>query len=336
MKYLIHDTNSLGYDFRDFEAVLAFADVHREDSFVIYTRATNVNLFSETLHGERVTYVGYPKGTFSLEKVHQLAVEMGVPPDGVLAFSKLHGVVRDRRRPVSGLLGSSCIPYLKTSPEVIDSCMTRLVDLADQQRPLETVFGVVSGVKPMSDVGDDPHSRLEEGGRQTYPLDAIADVACHLQHAIHPRGLAFVPLCVQYGPRTEVAAALAEANRGKPLRVPLHILEEVDWDSRPDQQAACYAAIKRYSAERGVRAVAFGNASTYLHLILAATGGFGAMAVALHGYEVSHPRDGRAYWKELASELPFLRTFRQDVPSVWEPVSVAIQQYIKDAILNGS
>jgi len=332
-RYLIRDGNSLGYDFRDFEAVLAFAAAHANDSLYIYTRASNIELFAATLAGDQVSYIGYPKREPAFERLATLSARLGVEPANSLSFRALHAAVQNRPKLPSGYLLPSADGYLRSIPALVDRYHAQLVELAAEYSAQRVVFAVVSGLKPESELGADHSARAEEGRRQTFPLSSVVRVVGQVQRALQPLGVAFVPLYVQYGSRNDVLSQLAEANRSSDLCSPLRLLLDVDWDSQPQQQAACYSAIQRYSRERKLPAVALGNASTYQHLILGAVGGFDAMAVALHGYEVAHAGDGRAYWDELSRALPFLRTFRQECPGVWDGVASAMDAYLKRTVL---
>jgi len=169
---------------------------------------------------------------------------------------------------------------------------------------------------------------LEEGRRQTLPLDEVARICRGLQRSLLPHGYAFVPLCVQYGPVSEVQRYLAEANGQIALHFPIVQLHDVDWTDLPHQQAAFYVAMREHASHSHVPSLAFGNASTYLHLILAATGSFDLIAIALHNHQIQHARDGREYWEYVAAELPTVCCFRQQQPDQWSHVSEAIEQYL--------
>jgi hypothetical protein len=331
-RYLLYDGDSLGYDFRDFEAVCEFSRVHPGDTLFVYTRSSNIELFTNTLTRPQVRYLGYSKHDSPRSPPSSLAEQLGIEADATLAFEELHSLVSNRAKSSSGHLIPNPAGYLELPRTLVERYQERLEAMARELGTPRTVFAVVSGLKPTSDVGEDAEQRLEEGRRQTYPLERIAEVANLLQRSLGNRGVALVPLCVQYGDRTEIAAALAEIQAGQRLEHPLRLIEDIDWNDQPLQQAAFYAALRRYGAEHRSPVVTFGNASTYLHLILAAVGGFGAMAVALHGYPLQHPRDGRAYWEELASRSRNLRTFRQSTPGDWDEVTRAMCEHLEARI----
>jgi hypothetical protein len=327
-RYLLYDGDSLGYDFRDFEAVLEFCRARANDPLFIYTRSSNIDLFSNTLFHPRVTYLGYSRGDSPREPASSVARRLGVDAEASFAFGDLHALVSNRPKLSTGHLIPNPSGYLEVPRALVEHYLGRLEAAARELGARQTVFAVVSGLKPESDVGKDAEQRHEEGRRQTYPLERIADVAMHLQRSLDARGIAVVPLCVQYGDRAELSATLAEIQAEKGLAHPLRIVEDVDWNDGPLQQAAFYAALRRHGAEHHSPVVVFGNASTYLHLIFASAGGFDAMAVALHGYPVQHPRDGRAYWEDVASHSRSLRTFRQMHAGEWDDVTEAICEYL--------
>jgi hypothetical protein len=333
MKFLLHDSDSLGYDFRDFEPVSSFVAAHPDDSIFIYTRANNIDLFARTLRNSGVCFVGYPRHGYSAASLAELQSALNVPSERVLAFADTYAQLGSSRTLPSGFLLPSGSPYLTCDPELIDAYLAQLRTIAAEYSPARVAFAVVSGLKPRSDVGESPSAQQEEGRRQSYPLEEIAAVAQQVQAALDPFGISFVPLSVQYGLRDEVKAGLSRVNGAFALRYPIRVLESVDWDSAPHQQAACYVALQRFAAEQRLPTVAYGNASTYLHLLLAAAGHFDTMAVALHGYDVEHPRDGRAYLTEVAEHLDCLTTFTQGTPGSWSDVSRAIEKHVTRAVL---
>ncbi|MGC4086732.1 MAG: hypothetical protein QM756_02320 [Polyangiaceae bacterium] len=332
MKFLLHDSDSLGYDFRDFEAVVSLVQANSTDDFFIYTRATNIDLFAHTLSGPNVHYIGYAKHAFANDSLAGLCAALAIPSERVRPFASLYAELGSLAKLRTGELVPSGASYLKPPPALVENYLARLRAVASSFVPLRVVFAVVSGLKPKSDVGESQATRYEEGRRQTYPLEEIAQVARHVQDVTSPRGLAFVPLCVQYGNRREVAEGVARVNQTCGLKYPIQVVDDVDWDASPHQQAACYAALKQFASESGVPTIAYGNASTYLHLILASAGAFDAIAVALHGYPVEHPRDGRAYLRELSEHLDWFQTFTQERAGSWDDVTVAIQRDVERAI----
>jgi len=332
MRFLLHDGESLGYDFRDFEAVLEFARDHADDTLFIYTRATNIELFTSALSAERATYIGYSKHDSLRLSPALLAQRLGVAEGSSFAFGDLHALAARKPKLPSGQIVPSGDGYLDPPTPMVEHYQGRLNAIARATAAERVVFAVVSGLKPLSDVGENASQRLEEGRRQTYPLESVAGVAAHLQGAFAASGIAVVPLCVQYGNRVDVLSQVNAIQHAKPLRHPLQVVEDVDWNELPLQQAAFYLALKRFGSAHRLPVLAFGNASTYLHLILAAAGGFDAMAVALHGYPVVHRRDGRPYWDELGACLSSLRTFRQQTAGDWTHVSASIARYLESAI----
>ena len=61
---ILHDSCSLGYDFRDFEVVLDFIDSKMNEQFLIYTDERNIEIFKNSISGKQVQFKGYPKGFF--------------------------------------------------------------------------------------------------------------------------------------------------------------------------------------------------------------------------------------------------------------------------------
>lgn len=328
----MYDSDSLGYDFRDFEAVHEFSRAHPGDTLFIYTRSSNIELFMSTLSHTHVSYLGYSKHDSPRLPPSAVAQRLGIEADRTFAFGDVHSLVSNRAKLSSGHLIPNPAGYLSLPRDLVERYQERLEATARELGARRTAFAVVSGLKPKSDVGEDAEQRHEEGRRQTYPLERIAEVAKHLQRCLGDRSVAVVPWCIQYGDRTEIAATLAEIQAEQRLEHPLRIFEDIDWNDQPLQQAAFYAALRRYGTEHRSPVAAFGNASTYLHLVLAATGGLDAMAVAVHGYPLQHPRDGRAYWEELASQSRSLKTFRQTNAGEWDDVTRAMCEYLGRAL----
>lgn len=326
MPFLLFDANSLGYDIRDFESVKNFADLHRHEELVVITRATNIELLANNL--SRAVFVGYPKEGLRPNPM-DLASKLGIGDSQVLSFAQTHVYVTHRVKAADGSPLPSLQPYLFPQEALVQQYSHQLSELVSQSAPDRVAFALISGLKPMSDVGETVEERLEEGRRQTLPFEHVFRVTKNVQATLAGEGVRVMPLCVQYGPRSRVRAMLDHLNAEWDLLHPVRIFEDVDWDSHVHQQAAFYCALRRL----GLPIVVYGNAASFLHVLLATVGQVDAMAIALHGYSVSHARDGRHYWRSACDVLPTLKLFEQTVPGEWSEVSRRMGEWITAALM---
>ncbi|XZN96730.1 MAG: hypothetical protein ACM65K_28545 [Microcoleus sp.] len=334
---LLHDGCSLGYDYRDFEVVLDFIESKPNHQFLIYTDERNIKIFENSVSSNCVQFEGYPKSSFSKEQLYKLAEEKSISYDKIFSFSNLYEKVKNKDRLSSGYLKPSHKPYLVTTNDLVRSYREILDKLAERYSSYIVVFSVVSGLKPLSDIGRTPDEQKLEGERQTYPFEEIANVLKFLQAYFIEQRIAVIAISAQYGNPKEIKQLFSKVNQDKYLKFPIETLEEIDWSNKPEQQAALFRAVHERACYMGLPSIAFGNASTYQHLIIAATGGFYLSAVALDSYAKDSSRDGRPYWQELGNgELSGLKVFQQksDAPGDWKPVSQAIQVYLQEGILD--
>lgn len=323
MACLLFDADSLGYDLRDFESVLDFAERHPGEQLVVVTRASNIELFSTSLCGSHVTYVGYSKYAGRPDP-QEVARSLGISSPRMLSFAETHSFVEGRNKGAAAVPLPNGRSYLRAPEALVERFVQQLRALAASAHPLRPCFAIVSGLKPYSDVGETAAQHIEEGRRQTFPLERVFAVTKHVQEALAPNGGMLLPLCVQYGPRSEVRAHVERLNDEFRLSNPVGIFEDVDWDSQVHQHVAFYQALR----QTGIPVISYGNASTYLHAILGSVGTFDAMAVALHGYPAANARDGRGYWIEAALALPSLATFQQSIPGEWLDVSSQMASWL--------
>ena len=334
---LLHDDCSLGYDYRDFEVVLDFISSQTNHQFLIYTDERNIKIFENSVDISRVQFEGYPKSSFSREQLCKLKEDKSISSDSVFSFFDLYEKVKNKARLPSGYLKPSHKPYLASSTTLVRSYRNILDKLVERYNNYTVLFSIVSGLKPFSDIGRTPNEQRLEGERQTYPFEEIATVLKFVQDYLIEQNIAVIAISAQYGNPKEIKQLVSKVNQDKHLKFPIETVEEIDWSDRPEQQAAFFSAVHGRACDMGLPSVALGNASTYQHLIIAATGGFHLSAVALDSYAKDNSRDGRPYWQELGNgELSGLKVFQQekDAPGDWKPVTQAIQAYLCEGILN--
>lgn len=334
---LLHDSCSLGYDFRDFEAVLDFIISNPNKRFLIYTDERNIEIFKNSVSSNLVQFEEYPKGSFSEQKLNKLINDNSINYDDFFSFPDLYVKIKNKEKLPSGYFKPNPEPYLNPPKNLIDIYLNILDEIAETYNDNLIVFCIVSGLKPLSDVGITLEEQKLEGSRQTYPFEEIANVLKSVQDFFIQKKIAVIPISAQYGSREIIKPLIKKVSKDTCLRFPIKMLEEIDWSNRPEQQSAFFKAIHKRACDLGVPSVAFGNASTYQHLIIAATGGFHVNAIALDSYEKPPSRDGRPYWQELGNgKLAGLKVFKQDCdnPGNWKCVSEEIKKYLKESILN--
>jgi hypothetical protein len=334
---LLHDSCSLGYDFRDFEVVLGFINSKMDEQFLIYTDERNIEIFQNSISRKQVQFKGYSKGSFSTQELSNLIESNKINPDEIFSFSDLYAKLPDKSKLPSGSLKPSLKPYLNPHENSVEFYRKFLDKLSKCYDNHLVLFSIVSGLKPLSDVGKTPEEQKLEGSRQTYPFEEIADILKFIQDSLVQEEIVFIPISAQYGESHSIKNLIDRVSKDKSLRFPIKVLEDIDWSNRPEQQVAFFRAIHERARDLGIPSVAFGNASTYQHLIIAATGGFHVSAVALDSYDKPPIRDGRPYWKELSSGgLPGLKAFQQDQnnPGHWESVTEAMKNYLKESIFS--
>ncbi len=334
---ILHDSCSLGYDFRDFEVVLDFINSRMNEQFLIYSDERNIEIFQNSISRKQVHFKGYSKGSFSKQELSSLIESNAVSSDAIFSFSDLYAKFSSKAKLPSGSLKPSLNPYLNPPENLVRFYRESLDGLSNFYNNHIVVFSVVSCLKPLSDVGRTPEEQKLEGSRQTYPFEEIADTLKFIQDSLIQEEVVFIAISAQYGEPNSIKDLVDRVSKEKSLKFPIKIFEDIDWSNRPEQQAAFFRAIHERACDLKIPSVAFGNASTYQHLIIAATGGFHVSAVALDSYDKPPIRDGRPYWKELSSgELPGLRAFQQDHdnPGNWKPVTEDMKNYLKESILS--
>lgn len=334
---LLHDGCSIGYDLRDFEVVLDFMRSNPDEQFLIYTDERNIQIFESSVSSKQVRFQGYPKCSFSKEKLHELVEDHATNPDRFLSFSDLYLKVPDTAKLSSGTLKPSLKPYLNPPRRLVKTYRIFLDELARNYSNYTVVFSIVSGLKPLSDVGITIDEQKLEGYRQTYPFEEIANTLKSIQDSLIQEQIAVIPISAQYGNLRDIKQLIDKVGEAISLKFPIKIFEDIDWSNRPEQQAAFFRAVHERACDLGIPSVVFGNASTYQHLIIAATGGFHVSAVALDSYDKPPSRDGRPYWRELGNgELPGLKVFQQesDNPGNWESATKSMQKHLKEGILS--
>lgn len=332
---LLYDSCSVGYDYRDFELVLDFIKSKPNNLFLIYTDERNIPIFANSVP-TYICFEGYPKRLFSQVKLHELVKKHWIDSDKIFCFSDLYSKGLGGAKLPSGFLKPNGKPYLNPPDQLVKTYRETLERLAGSYNNT-VVFSIVSGLKPLSDVGRNLDEQKLEGYRQTYPFEEIADVLKFVQDSLLNQGVAVIPISVQYGEPNEIEQLLEKVSQDKGLKFPIKVFKDIDWSDRPEQQAAFFKAVHERACDLGIPSISFGNASTYQHLIIAATGGFHVSAVALDSYTKDISRDGRPYWKDLGNGgLPGLRVFQQnlDDPGNWNPVTQAMQQYLQESILS--
>jgi hypothetical protein len=334
---LLHDTCSLGYDLRDFEVALDFMNSEANEQFLIYTDERNIEIFQNSISTRQVQFKGYSKGSFSTKELSNLIRSNAIGSDAIFSFSDLCAKFPDKAKLISGSLKPSLKPYLNPPKNLVGLYKEFLNELSSCYDNRIVVFAIVSGLKPLSDVGRTPKEQKLEGGRQTYPFQEIADILKFIQDSFIQEEVVFIAISAQYGEPCSIRYLVERVSKDISLKFPIQVFEDVDWSDRPEQQAAFFRAIHERACDLRIPSVAFGNASTYQHLIIAATGGFHVSGVALDSYDKPPVRDGRPYWKDLSrGELPGLRAFQQahDNPGNWKPVTEDMKNYLKDSILS--
>jgi len=334
---LLHDSCSLGYDLRDFEVVLDFMNFKRNEQFLIYTDERNIEIFQSSISSTKVQFEGYSKGSFSKKDLSNLIKSNAISFNAIFSFSDLYAKLPDKAKLPSGFLKPSFKPYLNP-PENLVGFYREFVDkLSKSYDNSIVIFSIVSGLKPLSDVGKTLEEQKLEGHRQTYPFEEIADTLKYIQDSLIREQVVFVAISAQYGEPDSIKCLADKVSKDKSLKFPIEVFEDINWSDHPEQQAAFFRAVHERACDLRIPSVAFGNASTYQHLIIASTGGFHVSAVALDSYDKPPPRDGRPYWKELSSgELPGLKSFQQDPdnPGNWRSVTEDMKNYLKDSILS--
>ncbi len=321
MRYLLYDSNSLGYDLRDFEAVLEFVLQHPNDNVYVCTDARNIPLFQATRAASRIRYYGYPARTDPGIFLDILCNHLSIPSDEMISFSGVHECIDKTRECLPSGFLVPYEPYFHLPTDVVAELVPIVERFVELVKPYRAAFLLVSGLKMVSDVGDTLDERVEEGRRQTYPLDDIAKIIERLAEPARILGRVLVPICIQYGDPDEVQAALERMNSSVKLPVPVQWVGEVDWTDDILHQAAFYRALQLVASRGSIPLMTLGNASTYGHLLLATLGNINQMVVCLHNFAEEHLRDGRTYWEELGQKLPFLKILRQTEPGRWHEVN---------------
>jgi hypothetical protein len=307
------------------------------EQFLIYTDERNIEIFQKSISSKQVQFRGYSKGSFPKQELSTLIESNIVSSDAIFSFSDLYAKLPNKSKLQSGSFKPSLKPYLNPSESLIEFYRESLDELSKCYVNHLVLFSIVSGLKPLSDVGKTPEEQKLEGSRQTYPFEEIADILKFIQDSLIQEKVVFIAISAQYGEPQGIRNLINKVNKNKVLKFPIKVFEDIDWSDKPAQQAAFFRAIHERALDLGIPSVAFGNASTYQHLIIAATGGFHVSAVALDSYDKPPIRDGRPYWKELSNgELPGLRAFQQDHnnPGNWSSVTEAMKNYLKESILD--
>lgn len=333
--FILHDSSSLGYDIRDFEVVKNFIEAHKDHRFLIYTDQRAIEIFRNSLDIPSIKFEGYPNGNFSKEKLLYLASKYNLSESRTIGFSDLYSEIPNNSKLKSGSLLPNPVPYLETAESLVNSYRDFLDNFAVQYKSYKVIYAIVSGVKPLSDVGETPDEQRLEGQRQTYPFEEIAKVLKEIQETLAQEKLALIPISAQYGSPVELSRLINQVNQAYRLKFPIQVLDFIDWSNKPEEQAAMYQAIHQRAHDLDLPSVAFGNASAYQHLIIAATGGFDVSAIAIDSYHKPPHKDGRIYWKELgAGALPGLKVFQQeaDSPGNWDSVTQAFKEYLVKGI----
>lgn len=334
--FILYDSSSLGYDIRDFEVAKNFIESNVGKHFLIYTDWRNIDLFSNSLKSRAVIFEGYSKGNFSQETLRSLAEKYQIQDSHIIGFPDLYSDIPEGLKLKSGTLKPDPDPYLDPPQSLVSSYRSFLDDLAAEYEGYRVVYAIVSGLKPVSDIGETPDEQQLEGLRQTYPFEEISRVISSTEDTFAKENIALIAISAQYGEPKEISDVVQKVNKEKDLKFPIQFFDFVDWSDRPDQQAAMFQAIHGRAQDLELPSVAFGNASTYQHLIVAATGGFDINAIAIDSYYKPPQKDGRIYWKELADgALPGLKVFQQkaDSPGTWESVTHQLTEYVKQRIL---
>lgn len=337
--FVLHDNASLGYDIRDFEVARDFIDSNVGNHFLIYTDWRNIELFSNSLKSRTVTFEGYSKGQFSQEKLQALSEKYQIPSSHLISFSDLYSEKPKDFKLESGALKPSSDPYLIPPKSLVSSYRSFLEDLASEYKSYKVVYAIVSGIKPISDIGETPSEQQLEGLRQTYPFEEVAKVLSEIEESLAKENIALIAISAQYGDPEEIRNVVQKVNKENNLKFPIQFLDFIDWSDRPEQQAAMFQAIQGRAHDLDLPSVAFGNASTYQHLIIASTGGFDINAIAIDSYYKPPHKDGRIYWKEVGDgALPGLRVFQQEIgnPGNWNSVTQQFKKYIEQHILTYS
>ena len=335
--FILHDSSSLGYDIRDFEVAKDFIDSNVGKHFLIYTDRRNIEIFSRSLKSGSVIFEGYSKGKFSKKRLEDLVKQYQLPSAHLLRFSDLYSKKSERLKLDSGLLKPSLFPYLSPPKSLVTSYRSFLKDLASDYEGFKVIYAIVSGVKSISDIGETPSRQKLEGLRQTYPFEEIAKVLSKLEKPLEKEKIVLIAISAQYGDPVKIEDVVRNVNQENNLKFPIQFLDFVDWSDKPEQQAAMFRAIHERANELDLPSVAFGNASTYQHLIIASTGGFSINAIAVDSYYKSPHKDGRIYWKELGDgALPGLRVFQQavDSPRNWDSVTKQFNEHLLRKILS--
>ncbi len=335
--FVLYDSSSLGYDIRDFEVVKYFIESKVGKQFIIYTDRRNIEIFSGSLDDVAVVFEGYSKGNFSQERLQSLAEKYQLPSSHLISFSELYSKIPEDSKLKSGTLKPNPNPYLSPPKSLVILYRSFLDELASKYGRYKVVYAVVSGIKPISDVGESPDEQQLEGLRQTYPFEKIATVLSSIEDSLAKKNIALIAISTQYGQPEEVASIVRKVNQENNLRFPIQFLDFIDWSDNLEQQAAMFQAVHGRAYNLGLPSVAFGNASTYQHLIIAATGRFDISAIAINSYYKPPQKDGRIYWKELGEgALPGLKVFQQraDAPGNWDSVTQQFKNYIEQRILN--
>ena len=335
--FILHDSSSLGYDIRDFEVAKDFIDDHKDKKFLIYTDQRNIEIFRTSLDDPKVIFEGYSKSQFSHEKLQELAEQYHLPNSQIIGFPQLYNQISNEFKLKCGTLLPNPNPYLKPSKTLVSSYVSFLDELASKYQGYKVIYAIVSGIKPLSDVGETLDEQQLEGRRQTYPFEEIAKVLKGIQEELAQEKLALIPISSQYGDPEELSKLIKRINQENNLKFPIQVFDFIDWSDKPEQQAAMFQAIHQRAHALGLPSVAFGNAATYQHLIIAATGGFDINAIAIDSYYKPPDKDGRIYWRELGNgALPGLKVFQQTVnsPGSWKSVTQKFIKYLVDSISN--
>jgi hypothetical protein len=255
------------------------------EQFLIYTDERNIEIFQNSISSKQVQFRGYSKGSFSKQELSNLIESNMVSSDAIFSFSDLYAKFPDKAKLPSGSLKPSLKPYLNPSESLIKFYRDSLDELSKCYGNYLVLFSIVSGLKPLSDVGKTPEEQKLEGSRQTYPFEEIADILKFIQDSLIQKKVVFIAISAQYGEPHGVRNLINKVNKDEALKFPIKVFEDIDWSDQPEQQAAFFRAIHERALDLEIPSVAFGNASTYQHLIIAATGGFHVSAVALDSYD---------------------------------------------------
>lgn len=310
------DGNSTGFAIRDTELLLAKARKYQEQEFFYYCDERFVPLFSGILP-QNVQLEGYPARSPNNEIF-----------EACLALSSIREEKLLPLLPCGIQKPSRYIQFrendLREHLDLFDGLFPELLD----QRPYrqgqrdKVLPIIVSGLKPESDEGgDDKRKRIEAGRRQTFPFENIASVIHRVENDFPD--YAMLPISVQYGDPEELQALFDEISTNASLRQGIWLPKTVDWNNDFLNQAKFIASIQTYCRQNNLPTISVGNASTYLHLILA-LGGFDHSLVAHDSEQDPKAIQNRKYWRNVALQnICGVKVFTQmdDNPGDWTNVT---------------